>query len=85
MGLNADATGVAFNWIQPTGVNRDESNVEVFCRLPLLPEMDATVSYQAIINPANDPSNDLGSAISLRLFGYSFFHLLRLCFSRRTF
>jgi hypothetical protein len=67
MGLNADLAGVAYNWVQPTGVNRDESNVEMFYRFPMLPEMDATVSYQAIINPALDPSNDYGSAFSLRL------------------
>jgi hypothetical protein len=29
--------------------------------------MQATVSYQAIVNPALDPTNDYGSAISLRL------------------
>jgi porin len=67
MGFNADLAGVAYNWVQPTGVNRDESNVEMFYRFPMLPEMDATVSYQAIINPALDPSNDYGSAFSLRL------------------
>jgi porin len=67
IGLNADLAGVAYNWVLATGFDRDESNVELFYRFPLFPEMDATVSYQGIINPANDPSNDYGSAISLRL------------------
>ena len=67
MGFNADLLGVAYNWVLPTGVDRDESNVELFYRFPLFPEMDATLSYQAIINPAADPSNDYGSAFSLRL------------------
>jgi len=66
-GLNADLAGVAYNWVQPTGIPRDESNVELFYRFPLFPEMDATVSYQGIINPALDPTSDYGSAVSLRL------------------
>jgi hypothetical protein len=67
MGFNADLAGVAYNWALATGVDRDESNVELFYRFPLFPQMDATLSYQAIINPALDPSNDYGSAFSLRL------------------
>jgi hypothetical protein len=67
MGLNADLAGVAYNWVQPTASTRDESNVELFYRFPLFPEMDATVSYQGIINPAMDASNDYGSAFSFRL------------------
>jgi hypothetical protein len=53
--------------IQPTGLDRDESNLETFYRFPLFPEMDATVSYQGIFNPAQDPSNDYGSAFSFRV------------------
>jgi hypothetical protein len=67
MGFNADVAGIAYNWIQPTGLDRDESNLETFYRFPLFPEMDATISYQGIFNPAQDPTNDYGSAISLRL------------------
>lgn len=67
MGFNADVIGTAYNWVQPTGVDRDESNVELFYRFPLFPEVDATLSYQAIINPALDPTNDYGSALSVRL------------------
>jgi porin len=67
IGLNADLAGVAYNWVQPTGIPRDESNVELFYRFPLFPQMDTTVSYQGIINPVNNPTRDYGSAISLRL------------------
>ena len=63
---NADLLGVAYNWVQPTGVPRDESNAELFYRFPLFPDLDVTLSYQAIINPALDPSNDYGSAFSFR-------------------
>jgi porin len=66
-GFNADLAGISYSWIQPTGLDRDESNLELFYRFPLFPEMDATVSYQGIFNPAQDPTNDYGSAISLRL------------------
>lgn len=65
--FSADVCGAAYNWVQPTGVDRDESNVEFFYRFPLFPEADATVSYQAVINPALDPDNDFGSAFSFRL------------------
>lgn len=65
--FSADLLGVAYNWVQPTGVPRDESNVELFYRFPLFPYVDVTFSYQAIINPALDPSNDYGSAFSFRL------------------
>lgn len=68
-GFNADLAGVAYNWAQPSPLisDRDESNIETFYRFPLFPELDATLSYQAIINPALDPDNDYGSAFSLRL------------------
>ena len=68
-GFNADLAGVAYNWAQPSPLlsDRDESNIETFYRFPLFPEVDATLSYQAIINPALDPDNDYGSAFSLRL------------------
>ena len=66
-GFNADLAGFVYSWVQPSGADRDESNFEVFYRFALFPEMQATVSYQAIVNPALDPTNDYGSAISLRL------------------
>jgi porin len=65
--FDSDLLGVAYNWVQPSAATRDESNAELFYRFPLFPQMDMTLSYQAIINPALDPSNDYGSALSLRL------------------
>jgi hypothetical protein len=66
MGFESDVVGLCYTWGLQTGADRDESDVEVFYRFPLFPEMDATVAYQAIFNPGLDPSNDFGSAISLR-------------------
>ena len=42
---------------------RDESDIEVFYRFPLLPEVDMTVAYQTIYNLGNDPTNDLSFAL----------------------
>lgn len=66
MGFHADAVGVGYNWNETTGALRDESDVEVFYRIPLLPEMDLTVAWQGIFNPGNNLANDFGSACSLR-------------------
>jgi hypothetical protein len=66
-GFNADVGGLVYAWVQPSGADRDESNFEMFYRFALFPEMQATVSYQGIFNPALDPTNDFGSAISFRL------------------
>jgi hypothetical protein len=66
--IHADVIGAAYNWVQPSEVRaRDESNVELFYRFPLFPYTDMTLSYQAIINPAWDPTNDSASVFSLRL------------------
>jgi hypothetical protein len=67
MGFEADAIGVGADWGLATGALRDETDIELFYRFPLLPEMDATIAYQAIFNPGSNPDNDFGSAISLRL------------------
>ena len=66
--FSADVAGAAYNWVQPSADGaRDESNVEFFFRFPLFPETDATLSYQAVINPALDPNNDSASAFSFRI------------------
>ena len=66
--IHGDAIGTAYNWVQPTAVgSRDESNVELFYRIPLFPLTDMTLSYQEVINPALDPTNDSASVFSLRL------------------
>jgi porin len=66
--LQNDLLGVAYNWAQVavSGVDGD-SNLEIFYRFPIFPQVDTTVSYQLIINPALDPSNDNASVFSLRL------------------
>lgn len=66
MGFHADAIGIGSNWGLQTGALREETDIEMFYRFPLLPEMDMTFAYQAIFNPGLDPNNDFGSAISLR-------------------
>lgn len=63
----SDLLGLAYSWVQPSQSNRDESNVELFYRFPILPHVDTTLSYQAIFNPALDPTNEFGSAFSFRI------------------
>jgi porin len=65
---HADVFGTAYSWVQPSAAgSRGESNVELFYRVPLFPYTDMTLSYQAIIDPVLDPSNDFASVFSLRL------------------
>ena len=65
--IHADVIGMAYNWVQPSVPGaRDESNVELFYRLPLFPLTDMTLSYQEIVNPALDPTNDAVSVFSIR-------------------
>jgi hypothetical protein len=65
--IQADVVGAAYAWVQPSVSTRGESNVEVFYRFPIFPYTDMTLSYQAILNPVLDPSNDCSSVFSLRL------------------
>jgi porin len=63
-----DVVGLAFNWINSTFAGtRDEYNVETFYRFPLFPDVDATLSYQGVINPAFNTTFDYASVFSLRL------------------
>jgi hypothetical protein len=66
--LKNDAVGIAFNWAKVAVDDaRDEYNAEVFYRFPLFPEVDATLSYQSVINPAFNRDTDHASAFSFRL------------------
>jgi porin len=66
--LQNDLLGLAFNWAQANvSVARGEYNIEFFYRFPLLPQLDTSLSYQAIINPALDPNNNFASVFSIRL------------------
>jgi hypothetical protein len=66
-GLQNDLLGVAVNWAQANvSAARLESNFEIFYRLPILPNLDMTLSYQSLMNLALDPNNDHASAYGLR-------------------
>ena len=63
-----DAIGTAFNWVDSTFENtRDEYNWETFYRFPLLPDVDTTLSYQAVFDPAFTTDFDFSSVYSLRM------------------
>ena len=67
-GLKNDVVGTAFNWVKvPGGGSRSEYNAEVFYRFPLFPEVDMTLSYQSVINPALTREVDHASVFSLRI------------------
>jgi len=66
--IKHDAIGAAFNWAQaPAKGSRSEYHLEVFYRFPLFPNVDTTVSYQSVINPALTNDVDHASVFSLRL------------------
>jgi len=66
-GLKTDVIGTAFNWAEsPVDGTRSEYNAEVFYRFPLFPEVDTTLSYQSVINPALTREVDHASVFSLR-------------------
>jgi porin len=63
-----DVIGASLNWIQSSASNtRDEYNIEAFYRFPLFPQVDVTLSYQYVIDPAFSPGIDNSSVVSLRL------------------
>ena len=67
-GLQNDLLGVAVNWAQANVSGaRLESNLEIFYRFPIFPNVDMTLSYQSLFNLALDPNNDHASAYGLRL------------------
>ena len=66
--MGDDVVGTAFNWIDSAfECTRDEYNWETFYRFPLLPDVDTTLSYQAVFDPAFETSSDFSSVFSLRL------------------
>ena len=66
--MGDDVVGTAFNWIDSSVEGtRDEYNWETFYRFPLMPDVDATLSYQAVFDPAFETSYDFSSVFSLRL------------------
>jgi hypothetical protein len=66
--LKNDLVGAAFNWTKATPSDtRSEYNVEVFYRFPIFPNVDTTLSYQSVINPALTRDIDHASVFSLRI------------------
>ncbi len=53
--------------ISTVGGARNEYNAEVFYRFPIFPEVDTTLSYQSVINPALTRDIDHASVFSLRI------------------
>jgi len=66
--IDNDLIGVAFNWVKSSTIGaRDEYNFETFYRFPVLPDVDMTLSYQSVFDPAFNTEFDQASAFSLRL------------------
>jgi hypothetical protein len=67
-GMRNDLVGVALNWAQSAiSGTRGETNFEFFYRFPIVPQVDTTLSYQSIFNPALDRTTEQASVFSLRL------------------
>ncbi len=59
---------MGLTWAQATQSGAgSESNLEVFYRFPIFPEVDMTLSYQSVFSPALGPDNDQASVFSVRL------------------
>jgi hypothetical protein len=72
--LGDDAFGVGYNWVKVNNETRDEYGIETFYRFPLFDNVDMTLAYQYVFDPANAVTPILrrslltgGSAFSLRL------------------
>jgi porin len=66
--LKHDVVGVAFNWASaPLDNSRNEKNIELFYRFPIFPDVDTTLSYQSVIDPALTRDVDHASVFSLRI------------------
>ena len=66
--LSNDLVGVAVNWLDSTFEGtREEYNLEIFYRFPLLPGLDTRLSYQSVFNPASTREVDHSSVFSLGL------------------
>jgi carbohydrate-selective porin OprB len=66
--IEHDMVGLALNWAETSiAGSRDEYNFETFYRLPIFPDMDATFSYQYVIDPALTRDIDNSHLFSLRL------------------
>ena len=66
--FETDVFGAAINSVDSAtpGTPR-ETNYEIFYRFPLFPNVDLTLNYQYIDNPANNTEHNNASAFALRL------------------
>lgn len=63
----SDVIGVGGAWGQPENDDLDDQfAAEVFYRLQVSPDNQLTVGYQVIIDPANDPDEDLVGVFEVR-------------------
>lgn len=66
--FDSDVLGAAVNWQDPAADGaRDETQYEVFYRFPVFPQVDATVTYQHIENPAYASEFDSADTWAIRL------------------
>jgi len=62
-----DVVGIQFNWIDSASPGtRDEYSIETFYRFPLLPDLDMSLNYQAVINPATTTQFDSAHVFGIR-------------------
>ncbi|MGH7180093.1 MAG: carbohydrate porin, partial [Tepidisphaeraceae bacterium] len=63
----SDVVGLAGAWGQPTDSTlRDQYAIEAFYRLQVSPDNQLTVGYQVIIDPSNNPNQDVVGVFELR-------------------
>ncbi len=66
--LKNDVVGAAFNWAkEPVEGSRSEYHLEAFYRFPMFPNVDTTLSYQSVIDPALTRDVDHASVFSFRI------------------
>jgi porin len=66
--IKNDVMGVGLVWAEaPIPGTRDETNLEVFYRLPVFRQLDVSFSYQSFWNVARNPDIDQANVYSVRL------------------
>jgi len=63
----SDVVGIGGMWGRPTDHDlRDQFGGEVFYRLQVSPDNQLTIGYQLIIDPSNQPDDDVVGVLELR-------------------
>jgi hypothetical protein len=66
--IKNDVIGVGLVWAEaPIPGTREETNLEVFYRLPVFRQLDVSFSYQSFWNVARNPDIDQANVYSVRL------------------